>query len=571
MDSAPLLWRLLDAGGGCAAWRDVRPVTRSPEPAGPVARTVVRCAGVRVECLDALVEAGGGTALVRLTRASEGRLHLTHVLSAGGFDGPWAEWSGSTARVGAVSLVVDGGHSSPYGRELRTVVTAPPGRWAALVVGVDGVVEADPEVLVRRLAAAEHAHARRRAGALVPRHHPERAADALAVLDACTFSASGAVAAAPTTSLPEAPGADRQFDYRYTWLRDASLAISVAALLGRRKSARRYLSFVKTLAGEDGELPAAPLTDIRGGPVPAERQVEGVAGWAGSRPVRVGNAAARQRQHDAPGFLLEGISVYLQTSGSLDDETWRIVRRAADRAADADPGPTSGIWELRGPQDLVAGDIGRWLVLDRAVWIARGWRPSARRRRWKRARREARARVLGALRPDGTLPQVYGQGGTDASALTAVIFGMLGRRDPRARRLVAATLAALEVGPFLHRYEPGPGDGFAGREGAFVPACWWAVSALAATGQVDEAERLADELDRALPRLLAEEVDPVGGESLGNAPLVWSHAEAARAMYVLNGAALRRRFGPAVLWAWRIGRYLRLRWQPDREPGGDDG
>lgn len=142
----------------------------------------------------------------------------------------------------------------------------------------------------------------------------------------------------------------------------------------------------------------------------------------------------------------------------------------------------------------------------------------------------------------------------------AVVFGMLSHRDARADRLVWATINRLGTGPFLYRYEQGGDDGFSGKEGVFLPVCWWAVSALAVVGRVDEARARADELCARLPRLLAEEVDPQTGESLGNVPLVWAHAEAARAMYVLDAAALRARFGTLALWAWRMVRYARLRW-----------
>ena len=169
--------------------------------------------------------------------------------------------------------------------------------------------------------------------------------------------------------------------------------------------------------------------------------------------------------------------------------------------------------------------------------------------------------MLTAIGDDGGLPQAYdGDPAPDASALMAVVFGMLSRRDGRADRLVQATIDRLGTGPFLYRYEPGHDDGFSGKEGVFLPVCWWVVSALATVGRLDEARARADELCARLPRLLAEEVDPDTGESLGNVPLVWSHAEAARAMYVLDAATLRDRFGTPALWAWRIVRYTRLRW-----------
>ncbi len=148
----------------------------------------------------------------------------------------------------------------------------------------------------------------------------------------------------------------------------------------------------------------------------------------GAELVRSGlaNAAAGQRQYDALGMLLEAVSVYLQTGGSLDDDTWEMVRTVADRVAGEDPGPSSGIWEFRDERPLVSADIGRWMVLDRAMWIARGWRPRTRRRHWKRTRDVIRRRVLDAQSADGRLPQSYGdQTGADAAALMAAVFGML--------------------------------------------------------------------------------------------------------------------------------------------------
>ena len=562
MDDPPVLWSLLDPDGAAARWLGVRLSASAGRAAGPVLDSVLRAAQGRVETRDALhCEDDRGSTLVRLVRGLDSDLDLWHELALGGFDQPWAVWDGTDARVGERTVRLLGGASEVDGRWLRTRVTAPRGQWAALVVTFDPQRRCDVARLLVEVELSRAEDDALIASASLPDHGPERVADALRVLRLCTFAETGAVVASPTTSLPEAPGHDRQFDYRFTWLRDASLAVSVAALLGRADIAEDYLGFV---VGQTSghRLPSGPMTDVRGKEVPAEREVTGVAGWAGSLPVRVGNDAKDQVQYDALGLLVEAVSVHLQEGGRLSHEVWELVKGIADDLSRADlDRQTSGIWELREPTDLVSADIGIWLALDRAIWIARGWRPRAGRGAWKKARAAARDRVIAALRDDGGLPQAYGDEGpsADASALMAVVFRLLDRRDPRASRLVDATLAALDCAPFVYRYEPGGDDGFSGREGAFLPASWWAVSALAACGRVGEAEARADALDRALPALLPEEMDPESRQGLGNVPLVWSHMEAARAMYLLDSARLRARVGPIGLAAWRLARWARGR------------
>lgn len=204
-DAPPVLWSVLDPGGAAARYRDVRLVERSPAPAGPSARTVLRSRGVTLECLDALVDEG----LVRLVRALDGDLDVAHELSVGGFDrtrGHWDEAGACRLEGGPVLYATSstGGHAAPDGHTL----------WTALTVGVDAPLATGPDVLVRRIRALEAEHRRWVAMARLP--HPARAQDALAVLRACTYRPTGAVVASPTTSLPEASGADRQFDYRYS-------------------------------------------------------------------------------------------------------------------------------------------------------------------------------------------------------------------------------------------------------------------------------------------------------------------------------------------------------------------
>jgi GH15 family glucan-1,4-alpha-glucosidase len=431
------------------------------------------------------------------------------------------------------------------------------------VVPVDAVVPwarpADAAgVLLERADEAEQHIGRAR----LPRHHPGRAGDALAVMRACTDRHTGAIVAAPTTSLPEAVGHDRQFDYRYCWIRDAALATSVAVALGQPAAAGRYVSFVADVVLPNPDE-AAPVVGTHGDPVPNEREVSGVCGWGGSVPVRVGNAAADQVQYDAWGFVLEALLVQLQAGGSLNRDTWRLVRTVADRMAENEPGPESGIWELRDEKRLLSADIGRWLALDRAVRIARTRRPWHRRSPWARARDEARRTVLDAMHDDGRLPQAHDDSRPDASALMAVLFGLVAPDDQRAHHLVDAVLRDLAEGAYVRRYPPDD-DGFSGVEGTFLPLSWWVVSCLAILGRLEEADARTDELCAGLPQLLPEMVDPLTGAALGNTPLVWSHVELARALVCLDMAHRMRWIDPLGVVVLRFLRSLPRRLCPQQ-------
>ena len=581
LDDDPLLWGLLDVDGSTARLARALPVDWTGPPSAPALRTEVRVDGRRVHVRDGLVAAptGGPAALVRLLSAGRGEVDVTHELSLGGWDGgPRAAWevagptaTGRTPGGRAVVVVAPDGRHEVDGSTLRTHLRVGPD-ISTLVITSGQVPSTDVDVLTSALdeqvGAADEQVARTRC----PDVLGGRVRDALRVLQGLTFAATGAVVASPVTSLPEAPGHDRQFDYRYTWLRDSALAVSTASLLGEQGAAGEFLRFLAGRVDADAPFSTPPVVTVRGDDVPDERDVAGVTGWSATTPVRVGNAAGAQAQVDALAWVVEAVSVHVQTGGALDDEVWAVVVGIADAVADEvlhgrHVRPTAGVWELREPRVLVGEDVARWLALDRALWVARGWRPTTSRHRWRVARDRLRARVVAALRPDGLLPQAYDDPDdapvADAISLSAVVFGLLEGDDPRAARLVDAVLDRLGTGPFLLRYLPptsgGRDDGFGGTEGAFVPMSWWAVAALAATRRVDAAEARARELDAALPRLMAEEVDPTTGGGLGNAPLLWSHAAAARALYVLDVERRRERWGSAGLAAWRASRYLRLR------------
>jgi GH15 family glucan-1,4-alpha-glucosidase len=294
--------------------------------------------------------------------------------------------------------------------------------------------------------------------------------------------------------------------------------------------------------------------------------VEDVSGWAGSTPVRVGNDATQQRQLDSITTILDAISVHIRCGGRASRRTWDLVEHLADLLVEAPFAPSSGIWEMRTPQRLVSEELARWIGLETALRLRAILRPWKRRPLWRVARDAARARVEASFdRGLGMLPQSFdGPFIPDASALLACIHGFFPRHDPRARRLALSTVAALEQGSFLRRYPP-IADEFEGTEATFLPASWWAVSALAAVGETDAARLRADDMCAQLPPLLSEEWDVEQRICLGNTPLLWSHTEAARALYNLHTARIRKRFGVPGVAVYNVSRYVRIRFL--RRPG----
>ena len=569
-DAAPVLWSLLDGSGGCARWLGVEVASWEARPAGATTRTTLRIGRDTVDVWDGLLAVEPGVdVLVRLVRSARRPVHLIHELRLGGFDAPLELWrEGAATESGRYHIVGEGCHDA-CGPVLRTTLTATPDAWRGF-----GVVagRAGAEVggsLLERMGAAATLDSEVARHVRLPRHHAERAIDAMQVLRTLTDRDTGAPVAAATTSLPEAPGGTRQFDYRFTWLRDSAYAVATAALFGHLDASSRYLGFLERIVDRYGDE-LTPLTTTTGDPAPAEREIVGVRGWAGSRPVRVGNEASEQRQIDAVSTILEAIWVHVRCGGRAGPGTWRLVEHIAGLVVNAPRGPSSGIWEFRDERPLVTEELARWIGLRHALRLRRVLRPWVRKPEWIRAEAEARSLVEAALDPvTGMLPQSFdGEPVADAATLLAATNRFFGRRDPRLERLVRATIAALEEGPFLRRYPASVGgdDGFEGREACFVPASWWAVSALCAIGDLDEATRRADAMCAVLPPVQSEQWDVERGESLGNAPLLWSNTEMARALFNLHSLHVRRRYGAAGEWLWHAGRFVRQRFRPRPEP-----
>lgn len=346
------------------------------------------------------------------------------------------------------------------------------------------------------------------------------------ILKSLVHGPTGAIVAAATTSLPEHIGGIRNWDYRYCWIRDGALSAQALAELGSLDEAMHFIDWVCGVAdGHGGAARLAPLYLVTGRHLPPEAEIAELAGYAGSRPVRVGNAADRQIQLDVFGPLADLVWVLVDRGAPVSGTHWQLVQGLVEAVTERWHEPDHGIWEIRAaPRRHVYSRVMCWVTVDRAISIAEritGSVPAG----WFELRDTIAEDVLEhGWRPDlQTFTAAYGRDDIDASVLSIGLWGLIDHQDPRFVATVDAVEHSLREGPTVRRYVGD--DGLPGREGGFHLMTSWLIDAYALAGRRADALQLFDELcSLAGPTgLMAEEFDPVHGRALGNVPQAYSH------------------------------------------------
>jgi GH15 family glucan-1,4-alpha-glucosidase len=371
------------------------------------------------------------------------------------------------------------------------------------------------------------------------------------VLKGLTYTPSGAIVAAPTTSLPETPGGERNWDYRYSWIRDSTFSLWALHTLGFDQEARDFMRFIIEVCKDDPDLQI--MYGIGGERDLTESTLDYLSGYGGARPVRIGNGAFNQRQNDVWGALLDSIYLHekaLRGSGTPADR--QLIRHQVEAAIEAWPQPDQGIWESRGePQHYVSSKLMIWVAVDRGARLARSFGIDELAGEWERTAQGMREEILERGVRDGVFRQHYETDALDASTLLVPLLRFLPPDDPRVCATVEAIRDELTEHGLVLRYKvEETDDGLSGEEGTFLICSFWLVSALSETGEREGARALCERLleSSGWLDLYAEELEPKSGRHLGNFPQAFTHLALINAVSHVIADEQREDGGPTAVF-----------------------
>jgi GH15 family glucan-1,4-alpha-glucosidase len=349
-------------------------------------------------------------------------------------------------------------------------------------------------------------------------------------LKGLTYSPTGALLAASTTSLPETPRGERNWDYRYAWVRDSTFALWGLYTLGLDREADDFFSFIAEVSGaNNGERhPLQVMYAVGGERTLEEQELQHLSGYDGARPVRIGNGAYKQQQHDIWGTMLDSVYLHAKSREQIPEALWPVLKNQVEEAIEHWREPDRGIWEVRGePQHFTSSKIMCWVALDRGAKLADLQDEKSYAQQWRATAEEVKADILAnGVDSRGVLIQRYGSDALDASLLLAVLTRFLPADDPRVRNTVLAIADELTKDGLVLRYRvEETDDGLSGEEGTFTICSFWLVSALVEIGEISRARHLCERLlSFASPLdLYAEEIETRTGRHLGNFPQAFTH------------------------------------------------
>jgi GH15 family glucan-1,4-alpha-glucosidase len=373
-------------------------------------------------------------------------------------------------------------------------------------------------------------------------------------LKGLTYAPTGALVAAATTSLPETPGGERNWDYRYAWVRDSTFALWGLYTLGFDREADDFFYFVADMCRDGEDLQV--MYGVGGERQLDESSLPHLTGYEGAYPVRTGNGAFSQRQHDVWGAVLDSVYLHARSRDQLPESLWPVLKRQVECAAEHWEEPDRGIWEVRGePRHFTSSKLMCWVALDRGARLARMHDEPQYAEKWQALADQIHADICHSGADDrGVFVQRYGADSLDASLLLMPLMRFLPPDDPRIRATVLAIADELTVDGLVLRYRvEETDDGLSGEEGSFTICSFWLVSALIEIGELERGRKLCERLlAYASPlELYAEEIDPRSGRHLGNFPQAFTHLALINAvMHVIRAEATasHEQTGSALPW-----------------------